>query len=90
LVLDIDLATDITKAAASDDLKDALDYKKISVRIMEYAKDNSFELIESLIERLAEIILAEFEVAWVRIKLDKGGVVKKVNHVGIIIERGQR
>jgi len=90
LVLDIDLATDITKAAASDDLKDALDYKKISVRIMEFAKDNSFELIESLIERLAEIILSEFEVSWVRIKLDKGGVVKKVNHVGIVIERGQR
>ena len=90
LVLDIDLATDITKAAASDDLKDALDYKKISVRVMEYAKENTFDLIESLIERLAEIILAEFDVSWLRIKLDKGGVVKKVSQVGIIIERGKR
>ena len=90
LVLDIDLATDITKAAASDDLTDTLDYKKISVRVMEYAKANTFDLIESLVERLAGVILKEFDVSWVRIKLDKGGVVKRVNHVGIVIERGQR
>lgn len=90
LVLDIDLATDITKSAASDDLKDTLDYKKVTDRVLEYAKANQFDLIETLIERLSEVILSEFEVPWVRIKLDKGGVVKNVNHVGIIIERGQR
>ena len=90
LVLDIDLATDIRPAAASDDLADTLDYKKISDRVMEYARDNPFDLIETLIERLAGLIMEEFSVPWVRIKLDKGGVVKRVNHVGVIIERGQR
>lgn len=90
LVLDIDLATDITKAAKSDDLQDTLDYKKISDRVMEYAKDNPFDLIETLIERLAEVILSDFDVPWVRIRLDKGGVVKKVKHVGVMIERGTR
>ena len=90
LVLDIDLATDITKAANSDDLQDTLDYKKISDRVMEYAKDNPFDLIETLIERLAGVILSEFDVPWVRIRLDKGGVVKKVKHVGVMIERGTR
>lgn len=90
LLLDIDLATDISRAAASDALADTLDYKKISERIIEYAKNNSFNLIETLIEHLAEIILVEFDVPWVRIKLDKGGVVKRVGHVGVIIERGSR
>jgi len=90
LVLDIDLATDIRPAAASDNLEDTLDYKKISDRVIEYAQDNPFDLIETLIERLAELILSEFAVPWVRIRLDKGGVVKKVNHVGILIERGER
>ena len=90
LVLDIDLATDINKAAASDQLMDTLDYKKISDRVIEYAQANPFDLIESLIERLAKLILEEFDVPWVRIRLDKGGVVKRVGHVGVQIERGTR
>jgi len=90
LVLDIDLATDITKAASSDKLVDTLDYKKITERVLQYAKENQFELIETLIEKLAEVILSDFEVQWVRIKLDKGGVVKQVKNVGVVIERGSR
>lgn len=90
LVLDIDLAKDISKAAASDDLADTLDYKAVADRVIEYAKANPFDLIETLIERLAEVILAEFAVPWVRIKLDKGGAVKNVKHVGVIIERGAK
>ena len=90
LVLDIDLATDITKAASSDDLQDTLDYKKISDSVIRFAQDNSFDLIETLIEKLADLILTEFDVPWVRIKLDKGGVVKNVKHVGVLIERGVR
>ena len=88
LYIDLDLATDITKSAASDDLQDTLNYKDIADRVIEYAKDNQFDLIETLIERISEVILQEFDVSWVRIKLDKGGVVKHVKNVGIIIERG--
>ena len=90
LVLDIDLAADIRKAAASDNLQDTLDYKKIADRVIEFAQANPCDLIETLVERLAELILKEFEVPWVRIKLDKGGAVKRVKHVGVLIERGSR
>jgi dihydroneopterin aldolase len=90
LILDIDLATDIKPAAASDDLSDTLDYKAVADRVIEYAQANPFDLIETLIERLSQVILAEFNVSWVRIKLDKGGAVKNVRHVGVIIERGSR
>ena len=90
LVLDIDIAADIAAAAASDDLKDAIDYQAISTRVMDYAKENQFDLIETLVARLADLILAEFEVPWVRIRLDKGQAVKGVKHVGVQIERGQR
>ncbi len=90
LVLDIDLATDVSAAASSDKLEDTLDYKMIADRVREYAKENQFDLIETLIARLAELILDEFDTNWVRIKLDKGGAVKHVEHVGIIIERGSR
>ena len=90
LIIDLDLATDITKSANSDNLADTLNYKSIADRVVEFAKDNQFELIETLIEKIAQVILAEFDVPWLRIKLDKGGVVKNVKHVGIVIERGTR
>lgn len=90
LIIDLDLATDITKSAKSDDLNDTLNYKVISDRVINFAKENQFDLIETLIERISEVILSEFDVPWVRIKLDKGGVVKNVRHVGILIERGTR
>ena len=88
LMLDIEMATDISKAAASDDLKDTLDYKAITERIIDYAQANPCDLIETLAERLAELIMLEFSVPWVRIKLDKGGAVKNLKQVGVVIERG--
>lgn len=90
LVLDIELATDAAKAAENDNLADALDYQAISERVQAFAKENTFELIETLAERIATLILAEFNTTWIRIKLDKGQAVKGVKHVGVIIERGER
>ena len=90
LVLDIDLAVETKAAAASDNLEDAVDYQALATAVMEYAKNNQFNLIETLIERLAELILAEFAVPWVRIRLDKGQAVSGVKSVGVQIERGTR
>ena len=89
LVLDIELAADASKAASNDDLKDALDYQAITERIQRFASDNAFELIETLAEKLAAVILEEFDTPWVKIKLDKGQAVKGVKNVGIVIERGK-
>lgn len=88
LTLDIDLASDNRKAAANDDLKDTLDYQALTQRVQGFAKDNAFELIETLVEKLAAIILDEFDTNWVRIKLDKGQAMKGVKNVGVVIERG--
>ncbi len=90
LVLDIDVAADITNAAASDDLSDALDYQAISQRAQSYAKENNHQLIETLAERIAALILNEFDTPWVKIRIDKGSAVKDVKNVGVIIERGKR
>jgi len=89
LILDIELAIDATKAAANDDLNDALDYQAIAERVQAYSRDNSFELIETLVERIAALILGEFDTPWVKIKLDKGQAVKGVKNVGVVIERGE-
>ena len=90
LVLDIDLAADISRAAETDKLEHAINYKQVAERVIEFAQANTFDLIESLVERLAQLILDEFDTPWVRISLDKGGAVKNVKHVGVVIERGQQ
>ena len=89
VALDIDLATDAAKAAAKDDLKDALDYQAITKRVQTFSSENNFELIETLAEKLAALILEEFNTSWVKIKLDKGQAVAGVKNVGVLIERSK-
>jgi len=88
--IDLEMATDIAKAAATDSIEDTLDYKAISKRIIQFVEDSSYELIETLIEKIAEIILNEFNVPWVRVTLSKPGAVRGSRDVGIVIERGER
>ena len=88
--LDLEMACDINKAAASDKLEDALDYKRISKRIIEFVEGSSFELVERLAERVANIVLHEFGVPWLRLTLSKPGALRGAKDVGIRIERGKQ
>lgn len=90
VVLDIEMSADIARAAASDRIEDTVDYKAISKRLKQFIGDSRFELVETLAENCARIIREEFDVAWVRLKLDKVGAVTDAQGVGVIIERGQR
>lgn len=88
--IDLEMATDIAKAAASDSIKDTLDYKAISKRIIQFVEDSRFELIETLIEKVSEILLKEFSIPWVRVTISKPGAVRGSRDVGVVIERGKR
>lgn len=90
LSLDLEMAADIRKAAATDHIDDTLNYKAVAKRLIEYVGQSEFQLVETLAERVAEIILKEFQVPWVRVTLNKGGAVRGAKGVGIIIERGHR
>lgn len=89
IVLDLDMAADIRKAASSDDIHDTLDYKAVAKRVMTFVESSRFELVETLAERIAEIVMQEFSVPWLRLRLNKQGAVRGARDVGIIIERGQ-
>ena len=90
VALDIEMAADNTKAAATEDIDDALNYKAVAKRLITFTEDSQFQLVETLAERLAGIILDEFDVPWCRLKLSKLGAVTGSRSVGVIIERGQR
>ena len=87
VVLDIEMAADIRKAAKSDHLDDTIDYKKVSKRLQSFVAESQFQLVETLTERIAEIIVKEFHVPWVKVKLNKQGALRGSKDVGIIIER---
>ena len=90
VVLDIEMAFDIQKAAETDDIQYALDYKIVSKRIISFVETSQFLLVERLISEIASIIRIEFNVPWVKITLNKKGAIRGASDVGIIIERGER
>ena len=91
LRLDLYLGWDNRPAAAGDDLGKALDYARVSQRIQAFASESQFILVETFAERLVELLMAEFQIPWVRLKLTKPGAVPAASGgVGVEIERGCR
>ncbi len=88
--LDLEMATDIGKAAATDHIDDTLNYKDGAKRLIAFVGESEFQLVETLAERICALVLEEFQVPWVRLTLNKGGAVRGAKGVGIIIERGTR
>ncbi len=88
--LDLEMAADIRKAAASDAIEDTLDYKAVAKRLIEFVGGAEFRLVETLAERVVGLIREEFGVPWVRLCLSKPGAVRGARDVGVIIERGER
>jgi dihydroneopterin aldolase len=87
VVLDLEMAADIRPAAASKRLEDALDYHAVASRLQQFVGDGQFLLLETLAEECAQIVLREFSVAWVRLRLSKPGAVAGARDVGVLIER---
>ncbi|HMB60036.1 MAG TPA: dihydroneopterin aldolase [Xanthomonadales bacterium] len=85
--LDLEMAFDIRRAAASDAISDTLDYKAVAKRLIQFVESSEFQLVESLAERCASIVLDEFPVKSLRLKLAKPGAVRGSSAVGVIIER---
>jgi dihydroneopterin aldolase len=87
VVVDLEMAADIRRAARTDSIEDTLDYKNVSKRLLQFIGDSQFHLVETLTERIAEIVIREFDVAWVRVRLNKQGALRGSRDVGILIER---
>jgi len=87
IVLDIEMEFDISKAGKSDDIKDTLNYKSIGKRIIDFVKNAKFGLVETLAEEICKIIVCEFKVKSVKLKLDKGEALRGASGVGVVITR---
>lgn len=90
VAIDLEMSADIRKAAATDSVEDTLNYKLVAKRLQQFVGESSFQLVETLAEKIAGIVTDEFGVAWVRVKLNKPGAIRGARDVGVIIERGTR
>jgi len=90
VVLDLEMASDVAAAARTDNLEDALNYKAVSDRLTRFVEDNAFQLVESLAEAVADILLQEFGVPWLRLRVSKPGAIRGAHSVGVLIERGSK
>ena len=88
LLIDLELDTDIARAASTDDLQYTLDYKAISDAVIAFAENSDYQLIESLAEDLAAMILKDFSVSGLRLKISKPDAVPQANNVAVKISRG--
>jgi dihydroneopterin aldolase len=87
VVIDLEIACDIRKAALSDHIDDTVDYKQVSKRLLGFIGESQYQLVETLTENIARIVITEFSVPWVRVRLNKQGAIRNSRDVGIVIER---
>lgn len=71
LTFGVDMAVDVARAGATDDVADAVDYSKVAATVTSVVRDGQFQLIETAVERVAERVLADFPVGWARVEVAK-------------------
>ena len=87
VIIDIEMAADIRKAALTDAIADTMNYKAVAKRVLAFVAASQFHLVETLAEHVAMLILEEFELDWVGIVLSKPGAVRSSRDVGVSLER---
>ncbi len=87
LVIDLAMGWNTANAAINDELAKTLDYADISVAIEKFANDNPVDLIETLAERLANYLMTQYHIPWLKLSIGKPGAVHNAQTVGVEIER---
>ncbi|WP_086930914.1 dihydroneopterin aldolase [Agarilytica rhodophyticola] len=90
IIINIEMASDVSKAAQSENINDALDYSLVARRTSEFIVSSQFLLLETLAEKTTSLIMAEFNVPWLRFSCTKTQAMRNVSGVGVRIERGER
>ncbi|MDQ5767441.1 dihydroneopterin aldolase [Thiothrix subterranea] len=88
--IDLEMAWDNRIPAASDAIKDTLNYKTAAKRVMQLVDSAHYELVERLAETIADTLMQEFHIPWIKVTVGKPGAVRGASEVGVKIERGNR
>lgn len=89
VLLQLRLGYEGLDAGRTDELADALDYRRLKKRVVEHVESSSFRLLESLAESVAAVCLAEPRVREVTVTLDKPGALRFARSVAVEVTRKQ-
>ena len=87
--IDLDMGADIRRAAAADSIDDALNYKVVAKRVQQFVADSEFRLVETMAEKIAGLVLQEFGIPWIRVRVSKPGAIRGAKDVGVLIYRAK-
>lgn len=87
LILDLEMGVDIREAAASDRVRDAVDYSAVADAISKLAAGRRFQLIETLAETIARMVFERFPITTLRLSIGKPGAIDAAKTVGVRIDR---
>jgi dihydroneopterin aldolase len=85
--IDLEMATDARKASGVDQVEGSLNYRDVAKRLIDFVGSSQFELVESLAEAVARIVVVDFKVPWAKVSVAKPGAIEGSRTVGITIER---
>lgn len=87
--IDLEMGADIRSAAKKDSVESTLNYKAVSKRVQQFVSESEFQLVETLAEKIAELVLEEFEVPWIQVRVSKPRAISGANDVGVLIYRAK-
>jgi 7,8-dihydroneopterin aldolase/epimerase/oxygenase len=89
LSIDLEIGLPSETVFASDKVADTIDYEQVALRIRDLAESGHFRLVETLAERIARLLLADFGAPWAKVSVAKIGILGNAKYVGVTIERGR-
>ena len=85
--IDLEMGADIRRAAENDDIESTLNYKLVAKRVQQFVADSEFKLVETMAQKIAEVVLQEFDVPWIQVRVSKPGAIRNAKNVGVLIRR---
>ena len=85
--IDLEMGADIKRAAATDSIDDTLNYKMVAKRVQQFVAESRFALVETMAEKIAALVLEEFDVPWIEARVSKPGAIRGARDVGVRIYR---
>jgi dihydroneopterin aldolase len=85
--IDLEMPVDAVAAASTDSIEHSVNYKAVAKAVIALVEQSRYQLIETMAEHIARLILNEHGVAWVRVSVSKPGAIRGSRTVGISIER---
>ncbi len=90
VLFDIEMSGDCARAAVTDSVEDTLNYKAVAKAVIKFVEKSEYQLVETLAEQVAVLIMSQFDVQWLRLKVNKRGAIRGATGVGVVIERGRK